>query len=73
MIFRLEPPLPCHTPHGEGSAFLFIDRGVDHNPEYVVRCSGGQPRNYFSCDIRVLGNPMDGDGYDLKIPKEWKQ
>lgn len=72
MTTQLQPPWPVVTPHGDGSAMLFIDRGTDINAEFGVRCSGGHFRFYFQPDIRVVGNPMDGNGYDLDIPKEWK-
>ena len=71
-ILPLHPPWPVHTPFGEGSALLYIHNGVDHNPELFVRCEGGIPRCFFIPDVRIYGNPMDGNGFDVDIPKDWK-
>jgi len=72
-IVQLDPPWPVHTPHGEGSARFFVYRGTDSNPEFGVRCKGGIMRFYFMPDVRVYGNPMDGNGMDVDIPKEWPE
>ena len=34
---------------------------------------GGHFKFYWQPDIRLVGNPMDGHGYDLDIPEEWKK
>jgi hypothetical protein len=73
MVTVLDPPWPCVTEHGEGIARLFIDRGTDINAEFGVRCRGGHFRFYFQPDVRFTGNPMDGHGYDLDLPKGWKK
>lgn len=72
MILEWRHPLPVETPHGEGIALLYIDRGADLNPEYHVRLRGGHVKNYYSPDIRLVGNPMDGHGWDVDLPAEWK-
>ncbi|PWT73948.1 MAG: hypothetical protein C5B60_07500 [Chloroflexi bacterium] len=36
MILQLDPPLPLHTPHGEGWAYFLIDYGVEHHLMWVV-------------------------------------
>jgi len=70
-IHEFDTPLLVHTPHGEGSAILFMDYGLNTNSVWVVRLSGGKVQHYFSPDIRVIGNPMEGAGWDVEIPKGW--
>jgi len=72
VILEWRHPLPVETPHGEGIALLYIDRGADLNPEYHVRLRGGHVKNYYSPDIRLVGNPMDGHGWDVDLPADWK-
>jgi hypothetical protein len=33
----------------------------------------GIVKHFFSEDIRVYGNPMDGREWDVEIPKDWVQ
>ena len=72
MIHEFKTYIPVHTPHGEGEAMLLIDYNLTTNSVWVVRLKGGLVRHYFSRDIRVYGNPMEGNGWDIEIPKEWK-
>lgn len=72
-IHQFEPALCVHTPHGEGKALLLLDYGADHNTLWLVRLSGGEPKHYWSPDIRLYGNPADGDGWDINIPEDWVQ
>jgi len=72
-IHEFSPYKLVHTPHGEGQAMLLFDYGLTTNSVWVVRLRGGEPRHYFSPDVRVLGNPMDGHGWDVEIPKGWKK
>jgi hypothetical protein len=40
---------------------------------WVVRLHhSGVVKHFFSEDVRVYGNPMDGRGWDAEIPKDWK-
>lgn len=71
-VFEFRTPLSVHTPHGEGRAILVIDYGADHNTVWVVRLSGGYVKHYWSEDIRLYGNPADGNGWDIELPKDWK-
>ena len=73
MIYEFKTPLPVHTPHGEGDALLLIDYGIDVNTVWLVRLKGGVVLHYLSEDIRVYGNPMYGNGFDIEIPINWKQ
>lgn len=73
MIHEFKTPIPVHTPHGEGNAILLIDYGIDVNTVWLVRLKGGVVKHYYSDDILVYGNPMNGKGFDINIPINWKQ
>jgi hypothetical protein len=73
MIHEFKTPIPVHTPHGEGDALLLIDYGIDVNTVWLVRLKGGVVLHYLSEDIRIYGNPMYGNGFDIEIPINWKQ
>jgi hypothetical protein len=68
MIHEFKTPIPVTTPHGDGDAILFIDYGINVNSVWVVRLSGGKVLHYYSDDIRIYGNPMDGKGWDVEKP-----
>lgn len=36
MILQLNPPIPMHTPKGEGLAWLVIDQGIEFNLLWVI-------------------------------------
>lgn len=58
--------MDVNTPHGDGEAIFLIDYGININSIWVVRFDGGLTRNYYSDDIRVYGNPMNGKGWDVE-------
>ena len=72
-------PISVATPLGQGDAFLFIDYGIVStgtgvNSVWVVRLhNSGIVKHFWSEDVRVFGNPMDGREWDVEIPKGWKQ
>lgn len=68
MIHELKTPIAVRTPHGDGNAILFIDYGLNVNSVWVVRLKGGVIKHYYSDDIRIYGNPMDGEGWDVDSP-----
>lgn len=72
MIHEFATKIPVHTPHGEGQAILVIDYGLDVNTVWLVRLAGGKIKHYYSEDIRVYDNPMNGSHYDVDIPEGWK-
>jgi hypothetical protein len=72
-IHEFKTPIVVHTPHGKGQAFLLIDYGLTVNSVWVVRLEGGKVLHYDSNDIRIYDNPMNGKGFDLNLPKNWKQ
>ncbi len=73
MIHEFKTPIPVHTPHGIGQAFLLIDYGLTVNSVWLVRLKGGHVKHYYSDDIRIYDNPMNGEGYDIELPKDWKK
>lgn len=73
MIHEFNSKVAVHTPHGEGDAILLIDYGLDVNSVWVVRLRGGMVKHYYSVDIRIYGNPMEGNGWDIEIPEGWKK
>ena len=72
MILQLNPTIPvlCRK-HGDGEAMLVIDCGVNVNTIWVVRLPGGIVKHFYSDDILVYDNPMNGNGFDVKPPKDW--
>lgn len=66
MIHEFKTPIAVKTPHGDGDALLFIDYGLNVNSVWVVRLQGGEVKHYYSDDILIYGNPMDGRGWDTK-------
>lgn len=72
MIAQLNPTIPVYCKkHGSGEAILIIDYGVDVNTVWVVRLPGGYVKHFYSDDILIYDNPMNGQGYDIDIPKSW--
>lgn len=73
-IYEFRTPIPVHTEHGDGTAILIIDYGLDVNTIWVVRLSKtGKVLHYYSEDIRIYGNPMGGNDWDIELPETWKK
>lgn len=72
MIHEFRSPIAVVTPHGEGNAFLFIDYGININSVWVVRLHGGAVRHYYSDDIHIYDNPMNGRGWDVDVDVQFK-
>lgn len=84
MILQLNPTIPvvCKD-HGDGEAIMIIDYGLNVNTVWVVRLPGGHIKHFYSDDIRMYDNPMNGNGYDIdksdwsdrvtKLPKDAKR
>jgi len=73
MMHEMDKQIAVHTPHGEGTVIMVIDYGLTINTVWVVRLAGGHVKHYYSDDIRIYGNPMDGGGWDIDIPDGWKK
>ena len=65
MILQLNPTIDVLTPNGDGTAMFIIDYGPDVNSVWLVRHQGGKVLHYYSDDVRVYGNPMNGKGWDV--------
>lgn len=65
MILELRNRITVDTPLGDGDAMFIIDYGLDVNTVWVVRLNGGQVKHFYSDDIRVYANPMDGRGWNV--------
>lgn len=66
-LLQLNPTIPVATPLGDGDALVLIDYGPDTNTCWLVRYPGGIVKHVWSDDVRVYGNPMDGNGWDVKV------
>jgi len=65
-IYEFNSPIEVKTPHGDGQAFLLIDYGLTVNSVWVVRLNGGgHVKHYYSEDIQIYDNPMNGRGWDV--------
>lgn len=70
MMLQLNPTIPVYCKeHGDGEAIVLIDYGPDVNTVWMVRFSGGIVKHFYSDDIRVYGNPMNGEKWDIIIEK----
>ncbi len=65
MMLQLNPTIDVKTPLGDGEAFFIIDYGVNVNTVWLVRLEGGVLKHFYSDDILIYGNPMNGNGWDV--------
>ena len=73
VIHEIKNPLAVHTPHGIGKALFIYEYSIDINTVFGVRLDNtGQYKHYYSDDILIYNNPMNGEK-DIVIPKEWKK
>lgn len=79
MILQLNPTIDIKTPLGDAEAIMLIDYGVNVNTVWVARMSGGLVKHFYSDDIKIYDNPMNGKGFDVgedvvnKIPSNAKR
>ena len=67
MILQLNPTIAVKAKeHGDGEAMFIIDYGININTVWVVRFKGGIIKHFYSDDIRVYDNPMNGNGFDIE-------
>ncbi len=73
MMLQLNPGIPVYCrKHGDGTAILVIDYGTEINTVWVVRLPGGIVKHFYSDDIRIYANPMEGLGYDVPYIPGWE-
>jgi hypothetical protein len=70
MIHQLNPTIDVKTPLGDGEAIFLIDYGVNTNTVWVCRMNGGEVKHFWSDDIKIYGNPMNGKGWDVDNDSE---
>jgi hypothetical protein len=66
VIHEFKTPMDVKTPHGDGQAILLIDYGINVNTVWVVKLDGGIVKHYYSDDIRIYDNPMNGKGWNVE-------
>ena len=67
MMLQLNPTIPVKCKdHGDGEAIIIIDYGINVNTVWVVRLAGGIVKHFYSDDIRIYDNPMNGNGWDIE-------
>ena len=79
-MLQLNPTIDVKTPLGDGEAMFLIDYGVHVNTVWCCRMKGGEVKHFYSDDIRIYDNPMNGNGFDVddiqrfpKISEEQKR
>lgn len=65
-MLQLNPTIEVHTPLGDGEAIFIIDYGINVNTVWVVRLDKGEIKHFYSDDVRIWGNPMNGKGWDIE-------
>jgi hypothetical protein len=77
MMLQLNPTIDVSTPLGDGEAFFIVDYGVNVNTVWVCRMEGGEVKHFYSDDVRIYDNPMNGNGWDVdkvsKLPSNAKR
>ena len=73
-MLQLNPTIDVSTPLGDGEAHFLIDYGLNVNTVWVVRMKGGDVKHFYSDDIRIYDNPMNGNGWGVdervsRLPK----
>jgi hypothetical protein len=66
MILQLNPTIDVKTPLGDAEAIFLIDYGVNVNTVWVCRMQGGVVKHFYSDDIKIYDNPMNGNGWDIE-------
>lgn len=68
-IHEIQDQFDCVTPLGEGTALFLIAGSMHANPHFIVRLYGtGELRSFDQNDVKVYGNPMQGNGWDVSAP-----
>jgi hypothetical protein len=70
MMLQLNPTIDVKTSKGDAEAFIIIDYGVNVNTVWLCRMKGGIVKHFYSDEIQIYGNPMNGEGWDISEPKE---
>lgn len=65
-MLQLNPTIDVKTPLGDAEALIIIDYGVNTNSVWLCRMQGGEVKHFYSDDILIYDNPMNGNGWDIK-------
>ena len=69
-IHEIQDPFDVETPLGYGTALFLIAGSMHANPGFIVRLyESGELRTVDQNDVKVYGNPMTGNGWDM-APKD---
>jgi hypothetical protein len=66
MMLQLNPTIPVKTPKGDAEALIIIDYGINVNSVWLCRMKGGKVLHFYSDDILIYDNPMNGNGWDVE-------
>ena len=66
MMLQLNPTISVKTPKGDAEALVIIDYGLNVNSVWLCRMEGGKVLHFYSDDILVYDNPMNGNGWDIQ-------
>lgn len=66
MILQLNPTIDVKTPLGDCEAIFLIDSHINVNSIWVCRMPGGDVKHFYSDDIKIYDNPMNGKGWDIE-------
>lgn len=67
MMLQLNPPIPLHTPKGEGIAWLITDYGMEHNLMWTVAIDAtGEIWTFSNSEVRAQKNISLGRIVDNK-------
>lgn len=70
MIHQLDPPMPLDTPKGRAWAYFILDRGQDHDLEWITFIrETGECWTFRNQDIRLAMNMTMG----VRKPKELRE
>ena len=64
-MLQLNPTIDVKTPLGDAEALFIVDYGVNVNTVWVCRMEGGAVKHFYSDDVLIYGNPMNGNGWDV--------
>lgn len=65
-MLQLNPTISVKTPKGDAEALIIIDYGVNVNSVWLCRMKGGKVLHFYSDDILIYDNPMNGNGWDIE-------
>lgn len=65
-MLQLNPTISVKTPKGDAEAIIIIDYGVNVNSVWLCRMKGGKVLHFYSDDILMYDNPMNGKGWDIE-------